>query len=109
MNNYEQRLDEIIEGILDNKDAIERLEMETQELKDEAMRILEDNFIMDYMSSDGLAKIQLMNYTKDLVNKEKVEKLLADLKTGKADVDSVKMSDTTKESRIKFVTVRVIE
>lgn len=109
MNNHEQRLDEIIEGILDNKDAIERLEMSTQELKDEAMRILEDNFLMDYISGDGLAKLQLMNYTKDLVNKEKVEKLLADLKTGKADVDSVKMSDTTKESRIKFVTVRVIE
>lgn len=109
MEIFENKLEEIMEMILDNKDEIEKRQLENEELKEKAMKILDDNFIMNYTNEAGTARISLMNYTKDLVNKEKVVDLIQDLKMGKKEVDELKLSDTTKETKVKFVVVKVID
>lgn len=110
MEIWERDLEELMEGILDNNDKIKELQAEVEDMKHKAMKIMEGNFILDKTHSDGTCKIMLMNYTKDLVNKEKVQDLICDLKQGKKDVEEIDVvKDTTKESKIKFVTVRYIE
>lgn len=110
MELWERELEELMESILDNNDEIKELQAEVEDMKHKAMKLLEANFIEGYTHSNGTCKIMHMNYTKDLVNKEKVQGLISELKQGKKDIDEVDIvKDTTKKSNVKFVTVRYIE
>lgn len=101
-------LAELIENALDNKDKIQNLQQENEEIKTRILQLMEGNCLDTYVDSAGLYKAQIYAYSKELVNKEKCERMLQALKTHTADVDSIKMSDFTKENKIKFVKVSCV-
>lgn len=105
----DREIERLMETILNNKDEIEKLQRENEDCKAKLMQLMEDNFYDTFIDSTGFGKAQIYAYSKDLVNKEKCEKMLHNLKTHQADVDSIKMSDFTKESKIKFVKVSYID
>lgn len=105
----DREIEELIETILNNKEAIQRRQQENEDCKAILMQLMEDNFYDTFTDSNGFGKAQIYSYSKELVNKEKCEKMLHNLRTHQADVDSIKMSDFTKESKIKFVKVSHID
>lgn len=105
----DREIEELMETILNNKDEIQKLQQENEDCKAMLMQLMEDNFYDTFIDSKGFGKAQIYAYSKDLVNKEKCEKMLHNLRTHQADVESIKMSDFTKESKIKFVKVSYVD
>lgn len=101
----DREIEELMETILSNKDEIQKLQQENEDCKAQLIKIMEGNFYDSYESMSCMGKATIYSYSKDLVNKEKCEKMLHNLRTHQADVESIKLSDFTKESKVKFVKV----
>lgn len=105
----DREIESLMETILNNKDEIQKLQQESEDCKAKLIKLMEGNFYDSYESAMCMGRATIYSYSKELVNKEKCEKMLHNLRTHQADVDSIKMSDFTKESKIKFVKVSYVD
>lgn len=106
---YERELDMIVNDLLDINENLRELEEKKAELKAKAMQIMDDNFMTEYTDESGCYRMLLMDYKRNLVNKEKVSDLIEGLKLGRKEVKDISLAkDAMKESRIKFVTIKEI-